>query len=142
MSNIIFENNTANKINLKLVKEILSSLTDKEIELIFTNNEEMQEINLNTRGFDKPTDVLSFPYDEMPNVPLGSIVISENFVAEKSNLYKHSFDDEFMLLFIHGLLHLLGYDHETDNGEHRNKEEELINKFNLPKSLIVRTNEE
>jgi len=142
VSNIIFENNTENEINLELAKEILLSLTDKEIELIFTDNEEMQEINLNTRGFDKPTDVLSFPYDDMPNVPLGSIVISENFVEEKSNLYKHSFNDEFMLLFIHGILHLLGYDHEVDNGEHRDKEEELINKFSLPKSLIVRTNEE
>lgn len=142
MSNIIFENNTENEINLELAKEILLSFTDKEIELIFTDNEEMQEINLNTRGFDKPTDVLSFPYDDMPNVPLGSIVISENFVEEKSNLYKHSFNDEFMLLFIHGILHLLGYDHEVDNGEHRDKEEELINKFSLPKSLIVRTNEE
>jgi len=142
VSNIIFENNTENEINLELAKEILLSFTDKEIELIFTDNEEMQEINLNTRGFDKPTDVLSFPYDDMPNVPLGSIVISENFVEEKSNLYKHSFNDEFMLLFIHGILHLLGYDHEVDNGEHRDKEEELINKFSLPKSLIVRTNEE
>ena len=88
----------------------------------------MQEINLNTRGFDKPTDVLSFPYDDMPLAPLGSIVISENFVDEKSKLYNHSFEDEFMLLFIHGILHLLGYDHEVDNGEHRAKEEELINK--------------
>jgi probable rRNA maturation factor len=42
------------------------------------------------------------------------------------------------LLFIHGLLHLLGYDHEVDNGEHRQKEEELIKQFNLPSSLIVR----
>ena len=142
MSNIVFENNTESKINLKLAQEILLSFSNKEIELIFTNNEEMQEINLNTRGFDKPTDVLSFPYDDMPNVPLGSIIISEDFVREKSDLYKHSFEDEFMLLFIHGILHLLGYDHEIDNGEHRDKEEELIHKYNLPKSLIIRTNEE
>ena len=142
MSNIIFENNTEYKIDLKLAQEILLSFCDKEIELIFTDNEEMQEINFNTRGFDKPTDVLSFPYDDMPNVPLGSIVISANFVDEKSKLYGHSFEDEFMLLFIHGILHLLGYDHEVDDGEHRAKEEELINKYNLPKSLIIRTNEE
>lgn len=142
MSNIVFENNTESKIDLKLIEEISLSLSDKEIELIFTNNEEMQEINFNTRGLDKPTDVLSFPYDEMPNVPLGSIVISENFVEEKSKLFNHSFQDEFILLFIHGILHLLGYDHEVDNGEHRDKEEELINKYNLPKSLIIRTTEE
>ena len=142
MSNIVFENNTEYKIDLNLVEEIALSLSEKEIELIFTDNEEMQEINLNTRGMDKPTDVLSFPYDEMPNVPLGSIVISSNFVEEKAKLYNHSFQDEFTLLFIHGILHLLGYDHEIDNGEHREKEEELINKYNLPKSLIIRTGEE
>ena len=142
MSNIVFENSADIKIELSLIEAIASSLTQKEIELIFTSNEEIREINLNTRGKDKATDVLSFPYDEMPNVPLGSIVISSNFVEEKSKLYKHSFEDEFALLFIHGLLHLLGYDHEKDNGEHRNKEEELINKFNLPKSLIIRTEEE
>jgi len=142
VSNIVFENNTENKIDLKLVEEISLDLSDKEIELIFTNNEEIQEINLNTRGFDKPTDVLSFPYDDMPNVPLGSIVISADFVDEKSKLYNHSFQDKFTLLFIHGILHLLGYDHEIDNGEQRKKEEELINKYNLPKSLIIRTGEE
>ncbi|MGB5867866.1 MAG: rRNA maturation RNase YbeY [Arcobacteraceae bacterium] len=139
---MVFENNTAHAIDLNLVEEIASFLTNKEIELIFTDNHEMQEINLNTRGMDKPTDVLSFPYDEMPNVPLGSIVISSDFVDEKSKLYNHSFRDEFTLLFIHGILHLLGFDHEVDNGEHRAKEEELIVKYNLPKSLIVRTGEE
>jgi probable rRNA maturation factor len=41
-------------------------------------------------------------------------------------------------LFIHGFLHLLGFDHEVDNGEHRAKEEEIIKKYNLPDSLIVR----
>ncbi len=142
MSNIVFENNTTHEIDLNLVEEITSFLTDQEIELIFTDNEEMQEINLTTRGMDKPTDVLSFPYDAMPNVPLGSIVISSDFVDEKSKLYKHSFEAEFTLLFIHGILHLLGFDHEVDNGEHREKEEELINRYNLPKSLIVRTGEE
>lgn len=142
MSNIVFENSTDFKIDISLVEAIAFSLTKKEIELIFTSNEEIREINLNTRGKDKATDVLSFPYDEMPNVPLGSIVISSNFVDEKSKLFHHSFESEFALLFIHGILHLLGYDHEIDNGEHRKKEEELINKFNLPKSLIIRTEEE
>ena len=142
MSNIVFENNTENEIDLTLIEEILQLLCDKEIELIVTNNEEMREINHNTRGIDKATDVLSFPYDDMPNTPLGSIVVSADFVEDKSKLYNHSFQNEFELLFIHGILHLLGYDHEIDNGEHRDKEEELINKFNLPKSLIIRTGEE
>ncbi len=75
-------------------------------------------------------------------LPLGSIIISIDFVEEKSSLYNHSFDEELTLLFIHGLLHLVGYDHEVDDGEHREKEKELIKKFGLPDSLIVRTNKE
>jgi len=142
MSSLVFENNTEYSIDLELVQKIALDLSPKEIELIFTSNEEIQEINLNTRGKDSPTDVLSFPYDEMPHVPLGSIVISADFVTEKATFYNHSFEDEFTLLFIHGILHLLGYDHEVDNGEHRDKEEELILQYNLPKSLIIRTNEE
>ncbi|MEA3498118.1 MAG: rRNA maturation RNase YbeY [Campylobacterota bacterium] len=138
MFNIVFENNTEYKVDLEFLEKISKELTSSEIEFILTTNEEIQEINLTTRGIDKPTDVLSFPYENMPNVPLGSIVISANFVEEKSKFYKHSFDDELSLLFIHGLLHLLGYDHEVDNGEHRQKEEELIKKFKLPNSLIIR----
>ena len=75
---------------------------------------------------------------EFDNMPLGSIVISVDYVEEKAKEYGHTFNEEFNLLFIHGLLHLLGFDHEIDNGEHRAKEEELIKSFNLPDSLIVR----
>jgi probable rRNA maturation factor len=71
-------------------------------------------------------------------MPLGSIIISTDFISEKASEYNHSFEDEMKLLFIHGILHLLGFDHEVDNGEHRQKEEELIKKYNLPDSLIVR----
>jgi len=79
---------------------------------------------------------MNFEVIDMPL--LGSIVISTDFVQEKAKEFKHSFNEEFTLLFIHGLLHLLGFDHEIDNGEHRLKEEELIEKFKLPSSLIVR----
>jgi len=139
LRHIVFENETKFDVELSLALLILKEYANsKEIELILTNNEEIQEINLTSRGIDKPTDVLSFPYLDMPNTPLGSIVISANFVEDKSKQYNHSFQDEFNLLFIHGFLHLLGYDHEIDNGEHRVKEEEIIKKYNLPKSLIVR----
>ncbi len=59
-------------------------------------------------------------------------------VLEGAKRFKHSTDDEVALLFIHGILHLLGYDHEADSGEMRDMERELIEKFNLPDSLIVR----
>ena len=51
----------------------------------------------------------------------------------------HGRDDETALLFTHGMLHVLGYDHESDDGQMRAKECEIIEKFRLPKSLIVRT---
>ena len=135
---INFENHTSYNIDLDFLKQIASKVISKEIELIICDNSYIQEINHEYRNIDKPTDVLSFPYEDMPYTPLGSIVISVDFVKEKSKLYKHSFDEELSLLFIHGLLHLVGYDHEKDKGEHRSKEEELIKEFNLPNSLIVR----
>ncbi len=138
MLNIIFDNETDYDIDLSLVQNIKNHLTTGEVELILTNNTSIQNINLETRGFDKPTDVLSFPYINMPHAPIGSIIISLDFLKEYANEYKNTIEDEFALLFIHGILHILGYDHEVDNGEHRAKEEELINHFNLPKSLIIR----
>lgn len=141
MLNIVFENNTTFTIDLLFLDTIAKSVSDQEIEFILTHNDEIQEINLTTRGINKPTDVLSFPYENMPHTPLGSIVISADFVKEKSEFYGHKFEEELALLFIHGLLHLLGFDHEVDNGEHRKKEEEMIQLFNLPKSLIVRVSD-
>jgi probable rRNA maturation factor len=136
---IDIDNQTNYNINGPLLEKIICDLTQKDIELIVTNNEEIRTINKIYRSIDKATDVLSFPYEEMPMAPLGSIVISIDYVYNRSKELGHGEDDEFALLFIHGLLHLLGYDHECDNGEMRQKEEELITKFHLPKSLIVRT---
>lgn len=138
MLDLVFENNTPYNIDLHLANKIVKDLDAGEIELIFTDNAEIHEINLTSRGVDKPTDVLSFPYENMPNTPLGSIVISYEYVEKYSKEYGHSFEDEFNLLFIHGILHLLGYDHEIDTGEHREKEKELIEQYNLPQSLIIR----
>ena len=137
---IDLENSTEFEIDTLNLENIANTLTTKDIELIVVKNDEIQELNKEYRNIDKPTDVLSFPMNfEVIDMPLlGSIVISTDFVQEKAKEFKHSFNEEFTLLFIHGLLHLLGYDHEVDNGEHRNKEEELIKKFNLPDSLIVR----
>ena len=136
---IELDNRTSLKTDTKALDNIASTLTDKEIELIITSNEEIKKINKEYRNIDKDTDVLSFPYEDMPMAPLGSIVISSWHVESKAKELGHSTDDELALLFIHGLLHLLGYDHEVDNGEMREKEESLIKEFNLPKSLIVRT---
>lgn len=136
---IDIQNNTELQIDFTKIETICNSLTNKEIELVITDNTEIQQINKEYRGKDIPTDVLSFPYEEMPFSPLGSIVISKNFVEEKAQEFGHTIQDEFTLLFIHGLLHILGYDHEVDNGEMREMEKKLIEEFSLPVSLIVRT---
>lgn len=123
----------------KILDEISNFLTKDDFELVFNNEDEMRNLNFSTRNIDKSTDVLSFPYEKMAHFPIGSIVINLDEVALKSQQFCHSKDDEIALLFIHGALHILGYDHEKDSGEMREKECEIILKFNLPKSLIVRT---
>ncbi|MBW6487590.1 rRNA maturation RNase YbeY [Sulfurimonas sp.] len=135
---IELDNRTSLQLNTDTIEAIADSLTDKEIELIITDANEMREINRTHRNIDKATDVLSFPYEEMPMSPLGSIVICSSHIEEKAKELGHAQSDEFALLFIHGLLHLLGYDHEVDNGEMREEEAGLIKKFNLPQSLIIR----
>ena len=136
---IEFDDRYGIKFNILDLEKIKDDLSDKDIELIFTNSSDIQEINKNFRAIDKPTDVLSFPLDFMPGLPLGSVVINIDFAKNEAEKLGHSLDEEITLLFIHGLLHLLGFDHESDSGEMREKEEELIKKYNLPKSLIVRS---
>jgi len=136
---IDFENRTDFEFDVNSLNEIYEYLTDKDIELILTNDEEIRELNKLHRNKDKATDVLSFPLENIPGMPLGSIVISVDTAKKGAIEFGHSVEDEIKLLFIHGLLHLLGYDHEVDNGEMRKKEKEIIERFNLPKSLIIRT---
>ena len=137
---INIENQTNFDAPLQELEAIACELTHREIELIITDASTIQEINLSYRSKDMPTDVLSFPLEgDFEGVPLGSIIICIDFVYEKSELLGHTANEECILLFIHGLLHLLGFDHECDNGEMREKEELLIKKFNLPDSLIVRS---
>jgi len=136
---IDFENRTDFEFDVNSLNEIYEYLTDKDVELILTNDEEIRELNKLHRNKDKATDVLSFPLENIPRMPLGSIVISIDTAKKGATEFGHNIEDEIKLLFIHGLLHLLGYDHEVDNGEMREKEKEIIEKFNLPKSLIIRT---
>lgn len=135
---IDFENKTNLEFDVKNFYEIYNLLTNKDIEVVLTTNDEIQKINKEHRNIDKPTDVLSFPLENLPHMPLGSIIISVDMAKEYAKLYKHSIEDEIKLLFLHGLLHLLGYDHEIDDNQMRQKEEEIIKKLNLPNSLIIR----
>ena len=135
---IELDNRTSLEVNEQLLNSISGMFSKKDIELIITTEDEIKDINKKYRNIDKSTDVLSFPYEDMPMSPLGSIIISSGHVQSKAKELGHSTDDELTLLFIHGLLHLLGFDHEVDNGEMREEEKRLIKKFNLPESLIIR----
>jgi len=137
---ILLDNTTFSNIELNSLEDICNYLNiTQDIELIIVNSSEIKELNKNTRGIDKETDVLSYPLEAIGYAPLGSIVISIDKAKELAKNLGHSLQDELALLFTHGLLHLLGYDHEIDNGEMRQKEQEILEHFNLPKSLIVRT---
>ena len=146
MNMIDLDNQTTLDVEWEILEKIASSLTEKEIELLIVDNNAIQKLNATHREKDAPTDVLSFPVEnafeqDLPGMPLGSIVISADFVREKAAALGHTENDELSLLFIHGLLHLLGFDHETDSGEMRAKEKALIEAFELPSSLIIRTEE-
>ncbi len=127
----------------EFLEKIANFLSSKDVELIFVDNKHMQEINLAQRNQDKTTDVLSFPLENVDeNLPLGCIAINIDLAKEKAKEFGHSYEEEISLLFIHAMLHLLGFNHELDNGQMRKKEKELIEHFKLPKSLIIRTLEQ
>ena len=107
-----------------------------EVALTFVDDEAIHELNRQYRGIDRPTDVLSFAMhetaedepeikmqppepDDMPDIPdlLGDIVISVPRAMEQAQEYGHSFEREIGFLFVHGFLHLLGYDHESEEEE-------------------------
>jgi len=89
--------------------------SDSSATIAFVSDNKIRELNRQFRGVDKATDVLSFPADEKLN--LGDIAVSVDTAAVQAKENGLSFDREIAQLILHGLLHLCGYDHETDNGE-------------------------
>ena len=83
--------------------------------IAFVSDNRIRELNRQFRGIDKATDVLSFPADEPNN--LGDVAVSVETAATQAKENALSFDEEIAQLILHGLLHLSGYDHESDNGE-------------------------
>ena len=121
-----------------LLEQIADFLAAGDVELVFVNDDEMRKINREHRGIDKATDVLSFPYEQVSGGLMGSVVISTDTASRVASELGHSIECEIALLFLHGVLHILGYDHEIDDGQMRDKEKEVIEHFNLPDSLIIR----
>jgi probable rRNA maturation factor len=85
--------------------------------IAFVSDKRIRELNRQFRGIDKATDVLSFPADGPDELNLGDIAIATETAATQAKENGLSFNDEIAQLILHGLLHLSGYDHETDNGE-------------------------
>ena len=121
-----------------LLEQIADFLGAGDVELVFVNDDEIRKINHEHRGIDKATDVLSFPYEQVPGGLMGSVVISTDTASRVASELGHSIECEIALLFLHGVLHILGYDHEIDDGQMRGKEKEVIEHFSLPDSLIIR----
>jgi probable rRNA maturation factor len=106
---------------------------EAELSVVFLNNDQMQNYNRQYRKKDYPTDVLSFPaHLEVENgFYLGDLLISAPKTAIQAEEKGHSFQQELQILLLHGVLHLLGYDHETDTGEMDRLERRLRRKLLL-----------
>jgi probable rRNA maturation factor len=85
--------------------------------IAFVSDKKIRELNRQFRGIDKATDVLSFPSDGPDESDLGDIAVSVDTAAAQAKENGLKLDEEISQLILHGLLHLSGYDHETDNGE-------------------------
>lgn len=85
----------------------------KPFSLVFINDETMQQMNNEYRGLDYVTDVLSFEEDEEQY--MGDIIICYSKIIDQAQAYEHSFQRELLFLITHGVLHLLGYDHQTES---------------------------
>ena len=93
--------------------------TPAEVTIVLLNDPQIRRYNKDYRKKDYPTDVLSFPVNEMQDgvFYLGDILISMERTAFQAKEKKHSTKREFQILILHGMLHLLGYDHEVDHGQ-------------------------
>ena len=121
-------------IDLTLKEEQVS---DAVFSIIFVTNEKIHDINLQYRGIDRETDVISFAYEDNQKSRdldiriLGEIFISIDKMKEQASLYGHSETRELCFLTVHGLLHLLGYDHQVLEEEKImfGKQEGILNEF-------------
>ncbi len=102
----------------KLMKRIFKHVKEKQsMQIVFVSQEEIHRLNLTYRQIDRPTDVLSFPNDDLEDKSLGDIFISIEQAMKQAEDYGHGLDREMGFLAVHGYLHLKGYDHHTPEEE-------------------------
>jgi probable rRNA maturation factor len=110
-----------------------------EVTVLLTTNPAIRKLNRNFRGKDKSTDVLSFPAEGIGAEEIaGDLAISVPTALKQAIEQNHSLSTEIKVLILHGLLHLAGYDHETDEGKMARRERLLRSKLGLPQGLIER----
>ncbi|KGR74534.1 rRNA maturation RNase YbeY [Ureibacillus sinduriensis] len=153
MLNIDFldETNEVNDQHIELVEKLLQHAANhlaiedgSEVSITFVTNEKIHEINRDYRDKDQPTDVISFALEEMgegeveivgEGIPriLGDIIISTDRTKEQAAEFGHSFERELGFLAVHGFLHLLGFDHMTEDDEKImfGKQDEILSSFGL-----------
>lgn len=124
-------------LTLFVGRAMRSLALEGELSVRITSNRRIQELNRRYRRKDKPTDVLSFP----ASVPgtVGDIAISKDIAAANAKRLGHPLNTELKVLILHGLLHLAGYDHESDQGEMTARESRLRRELRLPLGLIERS---
>ena len=146
---VLFENNTNEEINYKLIEKVISEALryegvndNTEVSVTIVDNEEIRKINNKFRNIDRATDVLSFPLIDFDNeslpddgskIYLWDIIISIERAKEQAKEYGHSIDREIGFLTAHSMLHLLGYDHMVPEEEKEMfaKQEEILNNLGL-----------
>ena len=144
MKDYIF-NTTDEKIDTSELCEVLEfackhlNIENPLLNIVIVDNDRIREINKEYRNKDAVTDLISFAFEEVKDVNyedvrfLGEIYISYERCVEQASDYGHSVRREFCYLAVHGLLHLLGYDHmnEEDKKVMRALEEEILNEYDI-----------
>ncbi|MBZ5673293.1 MAG: rRNA maturation RNase YbeY [Acidobacteriia bacterium] len=133
-SSVLFRHRSPNvdKRDLRrFLKDLASEiLPEQSVTCLIAADTELRKLNHKFRGKDYPTDVLSFPPDD--------VAISFDRAAAQAAELGHSVEDELRILILHGLLHLAGMDHETDGGSMKRTEARWRKKLGLPAGLIER----
>lgn len=128
-------NNKIFQIFAESAREKTSETAGRDFTVAFVSDKKMRELNFNFRGKNSTTDVLSFPFEadefESETDNLGDIVISTEQAAKQASENNLDFETEIKQLILHGVLHLCGYDHETDDGEMNRRELKLRDKLGI-----------
>jgi probable rRNA maturation factor len=135
--------NAPRGLDRQRLRQFLTTLTEslaggRAFHCLLANDAELQRLNKAFLGHDYTTDVLSFP--SLPGeTALGEIAISAQRARAQAAEFGHAVETEIEVLVLHGLLHLLGHDHETDGGRMRRLERRWREKLGLPSGLIERS---